>query len=435
METQPEGKVIEHAAAMHSPPQNVPQGRLAYQVTGLARTWWAALACFVIAGTTGALYRFGLVLGLPWGLDLSNVRHAHSHLMYFSWVTPALMALIAARLPAVLPQGWAVNERRFRGPILGALGLGLAAYPFFFLYGYQPVALGSTQLPLAAVVGSLNTFAWYGFIGVYLKTTWGAPRVYPLKLWDGAVAFLFLASLGGWGVALAGRLGVDSLFVTQGFTHLFLDLFADGWMVLGLLGVAVVARPDLARFAAANYAFTFLIMGLPFTFLLTMPVSLVPPAVRAVAGLGGVLVGLGLLGHSWLLRPQTSGWSRWFVPLGFLVLRAVAEIGLALPVVARWAERTNLRLSYLHWLLLGFVTLGLIAAAYETWPHHALKNWRAFTVGVLLIVLSLIPLTRLWPTAWSGVWAIWFAAFVALIPVLVALHALLTKNHPDKVTR
>ena len=34
--------------------------------------------------------------GLPGGLAYVNVRHAHSHLMFFGWVTPALMGLIAA---------------------------------------------------------------------------------------------------------------------------------------------------------------------------------------------------------------------------------------------------------------------------------------------------------------------------------------------------
>jgi hypothetical protein len=417
----------------------------------LSRYWRLALACFVLAGTTGALYRFGLVLGLPWGLALTNVRHAHSHLMYFSWVTPALMALVVARLPEVLPDGWDVPVRRFRWPIVGALVLGLAAYPFFLLFGYQPVAVGSARLPLAAVIGSLNTFAWYGFVWAYVKTTWRAPRVLPLKLWDAAAAFLVLASLGGWGVALAGRLGIDSLFVTQAFTHLFLDLFADGWMVLALLGLATVSRPDLARSAAATQALTLLIIGLPLTFLLTMPVGLVPPAMRAVAGLGGVLVGVALLMQGWLLRPRSSvpdaatkgegdrakkmtdfarwqdsnRWSLWTTPLFFLMLRAIAEIGIALPVIARWAERMNLRISYLHWLLLGFVTLGLVAAANETWTFHPLKRWRAFTIGVILIVVSLIPLTRLWPEAWSGLWVLWLAAIVTLIPVLVILLELM----------
>lgn len=386
--------------------------------------WRGALACFILAGLTGALYRFGLVLGLPWELDLANVRHAHSHLMYFSWVTPALMSLMVARLPELLPAGWNLPLNRFRGPIIGALVLGLAAYPFFLLYGYQPVAVGSAQLPLAAIVGSLNTFAWYGFVWAYFQTTRKAPRVLPLKLWDGAVIMLVLASLGGWGVVIVTRLGIESLFATQAFTHLFLDLFADGWFVLGVLGLAYVSRPELGRLAAAKYTDTLLITGLPLTFLLTVPVALVPPVVRGIATVGGLLVGIGLALNLWLLWPPSLAprrWSGWHLPLVFLALRTIAEIGLALPVAAQWAERMSLRLSYLHWLLLGFVTLGLVAAANELPSFPRFKNWQAFSLGVILIILSLIPLTRLWPTTWSGVWVVWFAATMTLVPVGVLL--------------
>lgn len=58
--------------------------------------WFSALGVFVLAGLTGAFMRFGLIYGFPWGLQYANIRHAHSHTMYFGWVTPALMALIAA---------------------------------------------------------------------------------------------------------------------------------------------------------------------------------------------------------------------------------------------------------------------------------------------------------------------------------------------------
>ncbi len=72
----------------------------------LQRWLWAALGCFILAGSTGALFRFGMALGgLPFGLDFGNVRDGHSHLMYFGWVTPALMALIATHLSAATGRG------------------------------------------------------------------------------------------------------------------------------------------------------------------------------------------------------------------------------------------------------------------------------------------------------------------------------------------
>ena len=68
----------------------------------MARLQWAwqgALAFFVLAGLTGVLFRFGVAEGVTFGFNLGYIRHAHSHTMYFGWVTPALMALIASRLP------------------------------------------------------------------------------------------------------------------------------------------------------------------------------------------------------------------------------------------------------------------------------------------------------------------------------------------------
>ncbi|MCS6826625.1 MAG: hypothetical protein NZ553_08445, partial [Caldilinea sp.] len=52
-----------------------------------------ALAALTLAAWTGVLMRFGMIYGMPaWAQNFGAVRHAHSHLMYFGWVTLALMA-------------------------------------------------------------------------------------------------------------------------------------------------------------------------------------------------------------------------------------------------------------------------------------------------------------------------------------------------------
>jgi hypothetical protein len=59
-----------------------------------------AVAALVLAAWTGVLMRFGMVYGFPtWAQNFGAVRHAHSHLMYFGWVTLALFALIWSDLP------------------------------------------------------------------------------------------------------------------------------------------------------------------------------------------------------------------------------------------------------------------------------------------------------------------------------------------------
>jgi hypothetical protein len=383
--------------------------------------WVGALLLFVLAGLTGSLYRFGMLHGLPADLQLVNVRHAHSHLMYYGWVTPALMTLIAAHLLRSLPdiqlqKRW---QRRF-GLVIGlTLGLALLAYIPFLLYGYGLVTVGTAQLPPAVIGSFFNLIGWYAFAFLYWRLTRGRPRSPAWRLWDLALGFLLLASLGGWGLALGRPLQITSPALLSGLTHFFLDLFSYGWFALALLGLMVASVPQMVSHRLVSWAEGLLLMGLPVIFLLSMPQGLVPPAVRIVAGVGGVMVAVGLWLYLWLLWPRLD--TAWRVPLLFMGLTGVALVSVSLPGVADWAATMALRVSYLHWLLLGFVSLGLLAATADLWGDGAVYGRHLFTIAAIILILSLVPLTRLWPAEWSGRWALSLAAWVSLGPTLVAL--------------
>jgi hypothetical protein len=339
--------------------------------------------------------------------------------MYFGWVTPALMALIAARLPEVTGRDRVPGFRL----VLGfTFATALLVYLPFLLYGYRPAAVGTLTLPLSTIGASLNVLAWYGFVFLYIRNTRGVPRNHPLRLWDGAVGFLLLSSLGAWGVAVTGRLDLQDPFWSMAATRLFLDLFADGWFVLALLGLVFVAHPAAAHKRAAAWGETLLIVGLPLTFLLGLPNSAMPPALRALAGVAGAIAAAGLVASLVALFPAViKPPSRsWLIPLSFLALKAGILLVISLPEGARWANRMALRISYLHWLLLGFVTLGLVAAAADRWGRRVVPGQRWFVLAVLLLLASLLPLTQLWPAPLRGRWALTAAAWATLGPVVVA---------------
>lgn len=383
--------------------------------TSFRSHWLAALAVFALAGTTGAFLRFGVLYGMA-GLDYANVRHAHSHLMYFGWVTPALMALMAAQLPRL--------TGRPLSPWFGRLiplviGLGILAYvPFLFL-GYRPAIVGGAELPLSVMAASLNVLAWYAFAWIYRRQTRGAPPTRALALWNAAVAFLLLSTVGVIGLPVMVAAGIQDPLWSMIFTHIFLDLFSEGWFVLGGLGLAYAAFPEAARHRWARPAADLLVAGLPVIFLLYIPTHLAPPAVRWVGSVGGLLVVAGTLGSVAVLWRACD--TAWRVPLAFLALKAIALLGLLLPSVARWAEITRMRVPYLHWLLLGFVTLALFAAAERRWGVGG-RRW--MTAAVVLLTLTLMPLTGAWPPGLGGLWAIHAAAWAALGPVIVALGVL-----------
>lgn len=384
--------------------------------------WPAALVCFVVAGSTGSLLRFGILHGFPAGLQLVNVRHAHSHLMYFGWVTPALMALIVAWLPRLTGRRL---SNRFRWAMGGTILFALLAYLSFIQYGYQPAPLGGRRLPISVLMATLNMLAWYGYAVLYFRATRRSVRYRPLRLWDAALIFQILASLGAWGVAILNRLQIDDPFWSLAMTHLFLDLFSEGWFVLALLGLIYAVHPPASE-RAAHWGEQLIVVGLPVVFLLAMPVNIVPAGLRWIGSLGGLLLAIGLLLTIGTLWPSLSGrWIGWRIPLALLALKVLIGLGMVLPVTAQWAQRNGLRIFYLHLLLLGFVSLGLALAAREVWGRVAAPYYRWFLSAILVLLLTLIPLTGLWPDAWAGRWALQLAAWATLGPILVALAMLL----------
>jgi hypothetical protein len=393
--------------------------------------WLGALGLFILAGSTGAFMRFGLLLGFPFGLQYTNIRHAHSHLMYFGWVTPALMGLILIWLPRVTKRPLSpTHTKQFRRILLIIFVLSVAAYSAFLLSGYRPARFGNLSLPVSTILASFNMLAWYGFIFVYWRATKGLARKRPLRLWDASLAFLVLASLGAWGVAATVILDMRDPVISAALTHLFLDTFSEGWFVLALLGLAYAISPNPIRNSLAAKSENLLIMGLPVVFLLTVPVTSLPPFVRFIASIGGLMVIIGSWGNVIVLWQNNS--NPWRFPLLFLALKATSMFILIVPPFAIWAERALLRISYLHWLLLGFVSAGLIVVAQTTWGQTRVPYRRWFNVTVLILILTLIPLTTIWPPTLHGPWTRQLAAAAALGPVFVTsvmwLQGALHKN-------
>ncbi len=385
--------------------------------------FYSALAIFALAGLSGALLRFGAIYGFPGELQFANVRHAHSHLMYFGWVTPALMALIAANLPQV--SGRRMSSR-FRWPIILSLIAGLSSFLPFLLFGYRPAIIGGRPLPLSVIVAGLNIFTWYFFIWHYWRETKGIGRNIPLQLWDAALVFLVFASLGAWGVALVSRFNLENPLWSLAFTHIFLDTFGFGWFAPALLGLVYAGYPTVASSPWPRRGITLLVIGLPVLFLLFMPLHVVPPVIRWIGAAGALLVAIAFLIHVWVLWPL--GGRKWRVPLLFLTLTALMLLANMIPSAAQWAIIAGLRIPYLHWLLLGFVSLGLLTAGQAHWGFNSIPGWGWMAGAIILLILSLMPLTTLWPAALRGPWTrqvnAWFSlgpAFVAFCILIVAL--------------
>lgn len=388
--------------------------------------------------------RFGMFAGLPGGLLLGDVRHAHSHLMFYSWATPALMLLIgeAARRAGA----------RFRAGAwcaIAAAVAGLLAYLPFLLSGYRLLAVGDSALPLSMMASGLNGVAWYAFALLYLVATWRTRRTTALRFADGAVVALIVASVGAVLLAVAGMSGAAEPHRLDAFVDMFLTLFADGWFGLGVLAALLLTVfADLrapARLAGLAWLLT---AGLVIRTAARLAVDAYGvESLALVESAGGLLAGLTWLGIVVVLLAEARGATRLhaevmpggrgptsanrLVALGVLLLlafKAVVELVLAIPAGEAFVAREGLRVLFLHAFLLGAITLACATAMRSLLGSAAWRWLVPFTVLVGVMLACLVPLTGLWPARLSGPWTLKVAFYSSLGPAAAGLLALLTSR-------
>lgn len=388
--------------------------------------WGLALGCFVLAAGTGAYYRFKLVYALPGVLEY--VRHAHSHLMFFSWVTPVLILLVGAYLA-----GRGLRPRLFGFAAALAAFSGLATYVPFLKSGYHLMVVGSKALPISMMVSGANGIAWYLFVAVYLVATWRVRRGPVLRLLDGAVATIVVSTVAIAALAYLGMSGQVARPMMLALVDWFLTCFADGWFGLAVLGLAARHAPSarlsrspvglltwsLVAAIAVRSAARFATDGLGWQW---------PAGFDAVASALAALAWLLLVRGAWPVDAKAglSGSTLWLrqLALALLALKGTVELAGALPPVRAELMAAPFHVLFLHAFLLGAVSFSLLYGARTTIGPGAFKGAGAFVVAVGGMVGALVTLTPVWPSALSGPWVLYATALTSLGPLLVALQAL-----------
>lgn len=378
-----------------------------------ATIWKLSLLSFVIAALTGVLYRYGFLGPLPSGLHLSNIRHAHSHLMFFNWITPPIMAWMAA---SVISTGNGKPARHFKICLNTMMALGFLSWPFFLFYGYRPVDIGSASLPIAAILSGMIMLAWYGFTWLYFGQRNKRQTTFPLLLFDAALVALVVSSLGAWGVSVYQFSTLESPLISKALTSFFLGLFTEGWVMLGLLGViwSTVERSNLEVTTFENWFWVPLLFGSMLIFPYSLDQSILTPVMiySAKAGLLLILISLGLHLYG-LVKTSLISSNVWLAVLLFLGLKILIQVGALLPSDI-WPGEHGLRILYLHLALLGFGSTALIAAHYPASEHLAKWIYIA-SAGAVLITLGMF--SGYWPKAFIPGNLFYWLAVAAFLPV------------------
>jgi len=354
----------------------------------------AALAFFSAAALVGVFLRTKYVF--PHFLDslkFGNLLHAHSHTMFFGWVTLALCGAIyreLARLRGAPLDGRRLVPLQWWGTLLASAG----ALVSFSLSGYSPLSIA---------LATVNMVLWYAAVAVIWRNT---PQDRPV--WGGfyraAAFYLALSTFGTWLLTVlqvTGHAGTP-LWSTAP-VYFYLSNFIDGWAVLGVIGLLYQMAAPLP--ADRGYSLPLAERQLRWQAALTLPAYLhylsglqLPLALRLSGAAATALLLLPALMMAYnlrgLFRPMSDrDVRRAGGPIALLLLRsaviyflvkAVSEAVSVLPGLDRLVYGAGGRqwvVLGLHATLFGLVSLALMAEGVRR--VHRGYALRLATSGVL----------------------------------------------------
>lgn len=380
--------------------------------------WQWAILSFIIAGLTGFIFRLGFVISLPTGWDLSNIRHAHSHLMFFGWASFLPLYFIYTEI--VSEHCSALSKRIIESSFWIIMGFGLLSFVTFFLWGYKPVLIGSAKIPLSAILSGFVMMGWYIFMIGYLihraKTSIDKRNVW----YESALVMLFVSSLGAWSVGLSELLNFGNSLLLKALTHFFLSTYTEGWVVLILLGF-IAKKLEIGRtdyLVSPTILVALIALGAPLTFPYGISASFINAQLLFVARLGGIMIGTSILMFIYSAvktdKPLKQFWA-W--PILFLAIKAVMQIVASISPPELWMYDIGIRILYLHVLLLGAFTTSMVICVCRDCAKYKNHIYAVF-ISICIVLMSLILLTNFWPSSLKGYWTYPVLAICATLPIL-----------------
>lgn len=370
-----------------------------------------------IVALLGTLLRSKILFPLP-GINFGNLLHAHSHFAFSGWVTLCLLALIVYGILPPALSGRRVYTWLLAGMLLSANGM-LLSFPF---QGYGPVSI---------TFSTLLIFVSYAFSWVLIKDISRSVISRPVKiLLYTALAALVVSSVGPFTLAyvMASHHGNAVLYRNAIYTYLHLQY--NGFFTLGVLALFAhqlsahyhkdVAR-NLYRFAVALSFSVWPTLCL--SYLWNTPGVLV----RTIAIAGSISLMVTLVWFIALIRSSTvmldavDPFAKKVGALAMMafVFKTILQAATALPAVGNMAFGNRpVIIGYLHLVLLGFITLYLLASlvhkGYFQTSEHLAKVGICILTGAIVaneVILMLQGLSPVLPLYSAGYpWLLWGAA-------------------------
>ncbi|MBI4319928.1 MAG: hypothetical protein HY675_15675 [Chloroflexi bacterium] len=325
------------------------------------------------------------------GLSFANVRHAHSHVAYFGWVSLAIMGLIYHVLPTSTESDEQVEGLSTVHLALGTIS-SLGALVTFALAGYS---MGSGMFSM------INMATWYifGYAVYRILRSRKAPISPAVAAMAISAIFLLLASVGVLAITTTAMSRLENLALREVALRYYLNVFDEGWFGLGVMGLLYALVPRMAGRELHSRSLAWVQVGMAAVAIVPASLAYVssgiiagPLAYVGAAAAGAVAVSemlfvynigrtivegrRNLLGRfptpalggqgrpplqTGIVQQGRLGWPFLVMALVALAVKALLQLLYLIPVLAQLSTGTQLEVFYLHLSLLGFTSMAALA--------------------------------------------------------------------------
>ncbi len=349
---------------------------------------WVLIALFylILTATFGLLLRLQL-FSSTFSFNYKFILHTHSHVALLGWVFTALfVAIVYAFLPTYIQK----YKILFWITQISVVGM-LFSFPF---QGYAAVSI---------IFSTLFLFVSYWFTYRFFNHTNNlkeAKKILPLSysIIRASLIYLVFSSIGPWALGPMMVLEMKGTNLYNFAIYFYLHFLYNGFFTLAILGLffRILEQKHIAfKQATAQRVFNYLNCAIIPTFLLSTLGANPTSVIYAIAGLGALLQVYALYHLFKTVKITYLNFNKWALILftiSFIAfsLKIIMQLFSAIPwfVTHIHEAKNSIVIGYLHMVLLGFVTVFLIA--YFIYKKAMTVSNKISKIGILTFLAGLI---------------------------------------------
>lgn len=340
----------------------------------------------LVLAVVGIILRYKIAFSLEW-ISQKHLLHGHSHFAFYGWVAQAIMTLIIEALS--IQQ----NKNLFPKYKWYLILNFLAAYAMLISFSIQGYGLFSISFSTFSILVSYA----FGF-DIWRSINRQSQKSNSHLLLKSGILFNVVSSSGAFALAfmMANKITHQNWYLAS--TYFFLHFQYNGYFFMASLGLLVhhLEQYNIHIERIRTISLLSVISCLPAYFLSTLWMNL-PLWIYIVviaAALSQLIAWIMFIKairkhiHFLVRRIHTSAkWLLLFASIA-LSIKFILQLGSTIPALSNWAFGFRpIVIGYLHLMLLGVITLSLIAFALHT---NLLASTANVLRGIVIFVCGIV---------------------------------------------